>query len=208
MHDGNKPRLTDLKREAILQAAIEEFRDNSFESTSMDRIAERAGVSKRTVYNHFDNKEALFQGIMLELWKCAMRPFDQDFQSDQPLDQQLRQFLAHKAAMLDDDNLLNLAKVAIAATIHSPERTAAMVGRLEVLDTGLIDWIKAAQAARKIDSVDPVMLGQILQGMIKNFAFWPQVAMGRPRLTAEMQAKVVDMVVHMFMTTYALPPTV
>ena len=44
------PRLTDRKREAIIQAAIAEFRDNGFKVTSMDRIAARAEVSKRTVY--------------------------------------------------------------------------------------------------------------------------------------------------------------
>ena len=41
-------RLTDRKREAIIQAAIAEFRANGFEVTSMDKIADNAGVSKRT----------------------------------------------------------------------------------------------------------------------------------------------------------------
>ena len=44
-------RLTDRKREAIVAAAITEFRANGFEVTSMDKIAATAGVSKRTVYN-------------------------------------------------------------------------------------------------------------------------------------------------------------
>ena len=44
-------RLTDRKREAIIQAAIAEFRANGFDITSMDKIAATAGVSKRTVYN-------------------------------------------------------------------------------------------------------------------------------------------------------------
>ena len=50
---------TERKRCAILEAAAEEFQANGFEGTSMDRVAERAGVSKRTIYNHFENKEAL-----------------------------------------------------------------------------------------------------------------------------------------------------
>ena len=47
-----------------MQAAIDEFRGNGFEATSMDRIAATAGVSKRTVYNHFPSKEALFAEIL------------------------------------------------------------------------------------------------------------------------------------------------
>ena len=53
-------RLTDRKREAIIQAAIEAFRADGFEATSMDKIAAKAEVSKRTVYNHFPSKEELF----------------------------------------------------------------------------------------------------------------------------------------------------
>ena len=42
-------RLTERKREAIVQAAIAEFRVSGFDITSMDKIAATAGVSKRTV---------------------------------------------------------------------------------------------------------------------------------------------------------------
>ena len=56
-------KLTELKREDIIQAAVSEFIANGFSATSMDRIAATAQVSKRTVYNHFENKEALFQVI-------------------------------------------------------------------------------------------------------------------------------------------------
>lgn len=60
--DSNAPRqrLTDRKRVAIIDAAIEEFLAAGYDATSMDRIAARANVSKRTVYNHFPSKEALF----------------------------------------------------------------------------------------------------------------------------------------------------
>ena len=64
----NRPapaRLTDRKRAAILDAAEAEFRQAGYEATSMDRIAASAGVSKRTVYNHFPSKEVLFAQILL-----------------------------------------------------------------------------------------------------------------------------------------------
>lgn len=66
-------RLTDQKRESIVQAAIAEFGDRGFEVTSMDRIAARAEVSKRTVYNHFPSKEELFAEMLQRLWSCARR---------------------------------------------------------------------------------------------------------------------------------------
>jgi TetR/AcrR family transcriptional regulator of autoinduction and epiphytic fitness len=57
-------RLTDRKRQAIIEAAIDEFRTAGYETTSMDRIAARAEVSKRTIYNHFPSKEVLFAEIL------------------------------------------------------------------------------------------------------------------------------------------------
>lgn len=48
------------KRAAILEAAKQLFIGQGFDNTSMDAIANAAGVSKLTVYSHFHDKETLF----------------------------------------------------------------------------------------------------------------------------------------------------
>ena len=48
------------KRQLILDAAVELFTEFGYQSTSMDKIAKQAGVSKQTLYSHFGNKEELF----------------------------------------------------------------------------------------------------------------------------------------------------
>jgi len=48
------------KRASILQAAKRLFTTLGFEGTSMDAIAAAAGVSKLTVYSHYQDKERLF----------------------------------------------------------------------------------------------------------------------------------------------------
>src|SRR5664279_2720391 len=112
------PRLTDRKREAIIQAAIAEFRDNGFKVTSMDRIAARAEVSKRTVYNHFPSKDELFAEILLELWECSKEQLELLYRPDQPLREQLREMMTTKMKMLNESSFMELARVAIAETIH------------------------------------------------------------------------------------------
>ncbi|MBI1362484.1 MAG: TetR family transcriptional regulator [Proteobacteria bacterium] len=52
------------KHRAILRAAEELFMQNGYATTSMDAIADHAGVSKQTIYAHFQNKENLFVGMM------------------------------------------------------------------------------------------------------------------------------------------------
>ncbi|MEV5983655.1 TetR/AcrR family transcriptional regulator [Streptomyces sp. NPDC052051] len=54
------------KRRAIAQAARAVFGREGYSRASVDTIAVEAGVSKRTVYNHFTDKEQLFQAVALE----------------------------------------------------------------------------------------------------------------------------------------------
>ena len=56
------------KREAILEAAKRLFLSNGYASTSMDAVAAEAGVSKLTVYSHFNDKETLFSSAVMA--KC------------------------------------------------------------------------------------------------------------------------------------------
>ena len=51
------------KHDAIIRAASEMFLAEGFDRTSLDQIAQRAGVSKQTIYSHFADKEALFKAI-------------------------------------------------------------------------------------------------------------------------------------------------
>ncbi|SOB82469.1 TetR/AcrR family transcriptional regulator [Streptomyces sp. 1331.2] len=54
------------KRNAITQAAMTVFGREGYVRASMDAIAAEAGVSKRTVYNHFADKETLFLSVALQ----------------------------------------------------------------------------------------------------------------------------------------------
>ncbi|MEM7249914.1 MAG: TetR/AcrR family transcriptional regulator [Pseudomonadota bacterium] len=52
------------KASAILDAAAHLFLERGVDGTSMDAIAERAGVSKQTVYSHYQSKESLFRSCI------------------------------------------------------------------------------------------------------------------------------------------------
>ena len=197
-------RLTDRKREAIIQAAIAEFRANGFDITSMDKIAATAGVSKRTVYNHFPSKEELFAEILNQLWARVTAELEMSYSPDVPLREQMRRMLMAKVQMMGDDNFLDLARVTIAATIHSPERAQNMVARMGQREEGLTVWIRAAQADGRLKPVDPEFAAHQVHGMLKSFAFWPQISMGLPGLLPERQTVVVDSALDMFLACYQL----
>lgn len=195
-------RLTERKREAILQAAIAEFRSSGFEITSMDKIAATAGVSKRTVYNHFPSKEELFAEILNRLWNSITAEQDMPYSPQKPLRAQLQTLLQAKLHMLADENFLDLARIAVAATIHSPERAQDMVSRMGQREEGLTAWIRQAQADGRLKPVEPAFAAQQMHGLLKTFAFWPQISMGQPSLTQDEQTQVVESALDMFLARY------
>lgn len=55
-----------LRRSAVMRAGLEIFTEKGFHLASMDDIAERAGVSKPILYQHFSSKHELYLGILDE----------------------------------------------------------------------------------------------------------------------------------------------
>lgn len=58
------PRSASKTRAAIIAAAEELFYSGSLREVSLDRIAERAGVSKKTIYYHFRSKDELIAAYL------------------------------------------------------------------------------------------------------------------------------------------------
>lgn len=54
------------KRAAIIAGAFAVFARDGYSRASVDAIATEAGVSTRTIYNHFDDKATLFQAVIRE----------------------------------------------------------------------------------------------------------------------------------------------
>ena len=203
-HPASPSRLTDRKRQAIVDAAVAEFRSNGFDATSMDKIAATAGVSKRTVYNHFPSKDDLFAHILQQLWDSTAALQACRYNPAQPLRAQLLNLMSTKMALLRDGYFLDLARVAIAEGIHHPERAQEMVARLADKEEGVAAWLRAAVADGKLKALDPVFASHLLQGQLKIFAFWPQVTMGQPPLDPAAEAAVVTAAVDMFLACYAV----
>ena len=77
------------RRDAILEAALEEFSARGYEATRIDDVAQRAGVAKGTIYLHFEDKEALFQ----ELVRVMLFPIVGALEAPIPPDMPIRKLL-------------------------------------------------------------------------------------------------------------------
>ncbi len=62
-HEPHKRKKQKDARERILAAALAEFSEKGFHSSTIDSIADRAGIAKGTVYRYFSTKEGLFTAL-------------------------------------------------------------------------------------------------------------------------------------------------
>jgi AcrR family transcriptional regulator len=51
--------------QTIVEAASELFVEFGFQATTLDKVAQRAKISKLSIYRHFENKEALFSAAIV-----------------------------------------------------------------------------------------------------------------------------------------------
>lgn len=54
------------KKQSIYETAAKLFGEKGFEGTSLDEVAEKAGVAKGTIFYHFQSKEELFSALIKE----------------------------------------------------------------------------------------------------------------------------------------------
>jgi AcrR family transcriptional regulator len=73
------------RRDAILDAALDEFSARGFEAARLDDVAKRAGVAKGTIYLHFKDKESLFQELIRSKMAPVVGTLEATFAADLPL---------------------------------------------------------------------------------------------------------------------------
>jgi|SRR6185437_2754326 len=78
-------RKTDQTRQRIVNAAYESFWRSGFTRTNVDSIADRANLTKRTLYSYFRSKDDLLAAVLLrygELAEARLRLIGEQLPSD------------------------------------------------------------------------------------------------------------------------------
>jgi TetR/AcrR family transcriptional repressor of mexJK operon len=108
------------KRKQVLTSAGELFLTSGFSGCSMEMVAKQSGVSKQTVYSHFNNKEALFLAVIED--KCAEYQLDDRHLevADYSLLQVLRERGLQIVKLLHDDQVIAIYRVIIGEVNSNP----------------------------------------------------------------------------------------
>lgn len=197
-----KKTRSEQKREAIVQAAIQAFNETGFQNTSMDKIAELAQVSKRTVYNHFPSKNVLFEHIVQQTHQQFIIASQVDFQIEQSVEQQLTQIAEQELALITNSEFIRLAKVIMAECLYDQALAKQSLAQLEVSESGVKKWLDAACEHNKLTIEDTAFAAEQFISLLKSFAFWPQLLGYGETLTNSVKKQLIEETVKMFLARY------
>ena len=96
-----RTRIQEAKEEIILEAALEVFSLRGFHGSTVDRIAERAGMSKPNMLYYFRTKEAMHRALidrLLDTWLEPLSAFDADGDPEE----EIRSYIRRKLEMARD----------------------------------------------------------------------------------------------------------
>lgn len=190
-----------VKTSAILDGAMLEFLAHGYTATSMDRIAVAAGVSKATVYSHFQDKESLFIALIQQL---VQKKFQAIFslQPSQTLQGEPSLVLRRLANnMLDgaasDREFLNFMRLILGESGRFPELARAFVQNIEKSTFRLLCQYLASCPNLKL--ADPEATARIFIGALVHFIIVQNMMHGKDILPMERDRLVnslVDLIVE------------
>lgn len=107
------------KRERIMSAALKEFSVNGYSGASMQAIADRAKVSKPTLYQYVGQKDTIFKALLSQGKSTILAPFANA--DDRDMVEVLWEFSwTYADFVLDEDNL-SIARLVIGEAERVPE---------------------------------------------------------------------------------------
>jgi AcrR family transcriptional regulator len=179
------------RRPLVLDAAFDLFLERGYEGTSMEAVADAAGVTKPVVYACFSSKEELFEALLrreearlLDEIQRSLPP-DSDVDDPEPLlVEGLTAFLRAVAASPDAYRIIFLGEGATTAVAHRIQlQRAAQVEAVAALSRA---WLKRHDTSVDIDAAARLFAGVVVglaesgaRAMLSDPDTWTPERLGR-----------------------------
>lgn len=161
-----KPR-SEHKHRSIQQAGTDIFLQFGYGAATMDMIAAEAGVSKQTVYNHFQSKEGLFKAAIEELTSALMAPLVVRDAAKSTPERELRRLGRDFLTLMLRPAALALYRLIVAESARFPELGGAIyaVGAGRMLGL-LADYLAWETRNGRLSVADPELAAEQFVGML------------------------------------------
>lgn len=200
-------RIRQKNEQAIIQAAEDEFARHGFKGTSMNTIAQNAGLPKANLHYYFNNKLGLYIAVLsniIELWDSTFNALSVDDDPAQALAQYIRAKMESSRRNPQASRIFAMEIISggqCLSEYFSQDYREWFRGRAAVLQA----WIDAG----KMDRVDPVHLIFLLWSSTQHYAdFATQIAFvtGRKRMSRQDFSDAADQLIHIILKGCGLTP--
>ena len=154
------------RRLAILDAAKDVFFDQGYQLASMDRIAEAAATTKRTLYAYFPNKEALFGAVVAKGCAHVLSQLPDPGQLPTDPRQGLTVFAGVSADLTASPGCIKLERLIVAEAERHPRFAATLAEAFDAGEAKLAAYLEAGIAAGRLKPHDPRLGARLLSGAI------------------------------------------
>lgn len=177
------------KAQAIVDAASRLFLQNGYGQTSMDAIAQEAGVAKQTLYSHFENKEDLIKAIVTRRCSAIADTLNSP-ESVSNVEKALLKLAEHMTTILMKPESLNLYRLVVAESPRLPSLGETFfesgpntgIGRLAA-------FLQTAHDKGTLDVPNPTLAAQYFFGMLMQYPHMQSLLLGKLPAPAELEAR-------------------
>lgn len=162
----SKRQLNRIERERrIIEAALKVFSETGYSGATMDAVAVEAGLSKPTLYQYFQSKEALFSAMMMDERDHMLAVFEHPTPEGMVSD--LLAFAWDYADTVLRPDMLSIARLIIGEVQRFPEigRAYQEVGPDRLL-SGIMAYLEDQRRHARLAFGDAELAAQDLWGLI------------------------------------------
>jgi AcrR family transcriptional regulator len=171
----SRPDRTEKTRKRITAHADRVFRDRGFRKVTVEELCADLGMSKRTFYRHFPDRDALIVAVVVEVFERHQPAMLENLTSDGPVDEILKKHFD----LLIHNVLSNVStQVMVDIEVLMPElwdRIDQFRSRVVGIITELLR--RGQQEGSIRPDIDATVAGKLIQGILTNVA--------HPRFMAE-----------------------
>ena len=199
-------REAERKRQVILAAALELFSRLGVDGTSLDRVAERADMSKTNLIYYYPTKDALYEAVLNRVLSSWLTPLDEIDTANTP-EQAIRRYVREKMIFSRDNaaaSRLFCFEILHGAPVLGGYLRETLRPVVEAKSKVIRHWIRQGRMA----AVDPQQLLFSLWATTQTFAdFASQIeALGDQTLDdPAFFERSVDHVTQLFLARIRLP---
>jgi AcrR family transcriptional regulator len=157
-------------KDLILSTAAAVLAESGYESTTLEAVAARAGVTKATIYYHFDSKEEIYAAVLRRYLREALSRLEAHVSSGKPIEEILVDVLT---SFIDDTMDPERRYVFYQEIVRSNERNSANIRDAQrAFERALAAFVRTAQEAGVLMPGDPGVIAFLIVGSIGRTARW------------------------------------